>query len=262
MPPKTFDRPKISYPPNCKELSEELGKDELIKRLKLLARAFQDMGQEENNEYKELALYLATEFFMENSSKDVKLLIACCVADIFRIFAPEAPYTDGDQLKEIFLFLTQQLKGLDDPEAPSFKRYFYLLENLAWVKSFNICLELEENQEIFCALYRLMFSIVSEKHSNKVINFMLDMMSPLISEADAVSQELLDIILLNIVEPQKSRNKYSHTLAKDLIRRTANQIEPYIQTFFNNALMSSSIPIIKSRKIKPSPLTWSMSAWS
>lgn len=65
----------------------------------MLARAFQDKGQEENNEFKELALYLASEFFMEHASKDVKLLVACCIADIFRIFAPEAPYADGDQLK-------------------------------------------------------------------------------------------------------------------------------------------------------------------
>lgn len=26
------------------------------------------------------------------------------------------------------MFLTQQLRGLADPESPSFKRYFYLLE--------------------------------------------------------------------------------------------------------------------------------------
>lgn len=32
---------------------------------------------------------------------------------------------------------------------------------------------------------------------------MLDMMSPLLTEADIVSQELLDILLLNIVEPHK-----------------------------------------------------------
>ena len=43
----------------------------------------------------------------------------------------------------------------------------------------------------------------SEKHSNKVRNFILDMMAPLITEADAVSQELLDIILINIIEPYK-----------------------------------------------------------
>jgi hypothetical protein len=32
---------------------------------------------------------------------------------------------------------------------------------------------------------------------------MLDMMSPLIAEADAVSQELLDVIMGNVIEPYK-----------------------------------------------------------
>ncbi len=86
------------------------------------------MGQDENNKYGQLAMCLASEFFLDNNNKDVRLLVACCIADVFRIFAPEAPYTDAEQVKEIFMFVTRQLRGLEDTEAPSFKRYFYLLE--------------------------------------------------------------------------------------------------------------------------------------
>lgn len=50
----------VHYPDGCRELSEDLTREELIKRLKVLARAFQEMGQDENNEYKQLALYLAS----------------------------------------------------------------------------------------------------------------------------------------------------------------------------------------------------------
>jgi len=60
----------------------------------------------------------------------------------------------------IFSFLINQLSGLQDPKDPAFKRYFYLLENLAYVKSFNMCFELEDCQEIFCKLFHLMFDIV------------------------------------------------------------------------------------------------------
>lgn len=52
------------------------------------------------------------------------------------------------------------MSGLQDPKDPAFKRYFYLLENLAYVKSFNMCFELEDCQEIFCRLFQLMFEIV------------------------------------------------------------------------------------------------------
>lgn len=71
-----------------------------------------------------------------------------------------AVFTMTSQVKTIFLFLIKQLAGLKDPKDPAFKRYFYLLENLAYVKSFNMCFELEDCQEIFCALFSLMFRIV------------------------------------------------------------------------------------------------------
>ena len=100
--------------------------------------------------------------------RDVQLLVACCVADILRIFAPEAPYKDPQQIKTIFYFLIKQLGGLKDPKDPAFKRYFYLLENLAYVKSFNMCFDLEDFNEIFCALFGLMFKIVNDEHSGKV----------------------------------------------------------------------------------------------
>ena len=48
-----------------------------------------------------------------------------------------------------------------------------------------------------------LFICCSEKHSSKVKNFMLDMMTPLIAEADSVSQDLLDAVLINLVEPHK-----------------------------------------------------------
>jgi len=46
-------------------------------------------------------------------------------------------------------------------------------------------------------------SLFSDKHSSKVVGFMLDVMCPLLTEADAVSQDLLDIILACILEPYK-----------------------------------------------------------
>uniref|UniRef100_T1J3Z9 Uncharacterized protein n=1 Tax=Strigamia maritima TaxID=126957 RepID=T1J3Z9_STRMM len=243
MPPKIQQPQKIVYPLGVKDISDDLGVDELVRRLKTCAQSFQSMNQDDDNKnYVILAIHLAQEAFLEHSSKDVRLLIACCIADVFRVYAPDAPYKDPEHLKAIFIFLIHQLRGLEDPKDPAFKRYFYLLENLAWVKSFNICIELDDNQEIFCQLFKLLFKIVNDDHSTKVKNFMLDMMCPLISEADSVSQELLDVILSNIIEPRKTQNKNAYNLAKDLLKRTAPTIEPYIQAFFNNSLILGKAP--------------------
>lgn len=69
--------------------------------LQTLAHTFQSMGQDEGayQEFVPLALHLATDYFLMHQSKDVQLLIACCIADVLRVYAPEAPYKDPEQVK-------------------------------------------------------------------------------------------------------------------------------------------------------------------
>ncbi|XP_049599088.1 sister chromatid cohesion protein PDS5 homolog B isoform X2 [Syngnathus scovelli] len=231
---------KVAYPPGVKEISDKISKEEMVRRLKMVVKTFMDMDQdsEEQKElYLNLALHLASDFFLKHPDKDVRLLVACCLADIFRIYAPEAPYTSPDKLKDIFMFITRQLKGLEDTKSPQFNRYFYLLENIAWVKSYNICFELEDSNEIFTQLYRTLFQVINNGHNQKVHMHMVDLMSSIICEGDTVSQELLDTVLVNLVPAHKNLNKQAYDLAKALLKRTAQAIEPYITNFFNQVLM-------------------------
>lgn len=61
------------------------------------------MGQDEGmyQQFIPLALHLAEEHFLMHPSRDVQLLIACCIADVLRVYAPEAPYKDPEQVKVI-----------------------------------------------------------------------------------------------------------------------------------------------------------------
>uniref|UniRef100_A0A672M2Q4 PDS5 cohesin associated factor B n=1 Tax=Sinocyclocheilus grahami TaxID=75366 RepID=A0A672M2Q4_SINGR len=231
---------KITYPPGVKEISDKISKEEMVRRLKMVVKTFMDMDQDSEEEkelYLNLALHLASDFFLKHPDKDVRLLVACCLADIFRIYAPEAPYTSPDKLKDIFMFITRQLKGLEDTKSAQFNRYFYLLENIAWVKSYNICFELEDSNEIFTQLYRTLFQVINNGHNQKVHMHMVDLMSSIVCEGDSVSQELLDTVLVNLVPAHKNLNKQAYDLAKALLKRTAQAIEPYITNFFNQVLM-------------------------
>uniref|UniRef100_A0A452IXP1 Uncharacterized protein n=1 Tax=Gopherus agassizii TaxID=38772 RepID=A0A452IXP1_9SAUR len=218
---------KITYPPGVKEISDKISKEEMVRRLKMVVKTFMDMDQDSEEEkelYLNLALHLASDFFLKHPDKDVRLLVACCLADIFRIYAPEAPYTSPDKLKDIFMFITRQLKGLEDTKSPQFNRYFYLLENIAWVKSYNICFELEDSNEIFTQLYRTLFSGVYCLLIH--VNF-----------------KILKFYILRLCRSKfaiyvfQNLNKQAYDLAKALLKRTAQAIEPYITNFFNQVLM-------------------------
>ncbi|XP_074443950.1 sister chromatid cohesion protein PDS5 homolog A isoform X2 [Larus michahellis] len=104
QPKPAADGKVIYYPPGVKEITDKITNDEVVKRLKMVVKTFMDMDQDsedEKQQYLPLALHLASEFFLRNPNKDVRLLVACCLADIFRIYAPEAPYTSHDKLKNL-----------------------------------------------------------------------------------------------------------------------------------------------------------------
>lgn len=234
---------KLVYPPNCKEIGEDLSTDDLIRRLKDISMAFQQLSQDDDNsQYIPLALSLTNDFYLEHNSRDVRLLVACSIADVFRVYAPNAPYENEELIKKIFRFFIQQLKGLEDPKHPTFKRYFYLLENLAWVKSFNICIELEDSQVIFCELFSLIFSIVNENHSEKVKNFMIDVLTPLILESDATSPELMEIIFTHLIDPKKSQAKHACLLAREIVKKSIKTLGPYLVNYLATAVTSEINP--------------------
>nr|CAD7404383.1 unnamed protein product [Timema cristinae] len=167
-----------------------------------LAHTLQAMGQDEGmyQQYIPLALHLAEDHFLLHQSRDVQLLIACCIADVLRVYAPEAPYKDPEQVKVSHTPIEQ-----------------FLIAGLL-----HTCRTTPHS---------------SDEHSGKVKSFMLDVLCPLITEADVVSNELLDIILMNIVEPNKSQRKNAYLLAKELVVKCSGVLESYIQAFFNHVLI-------------------------
>jgi sister chromatid cohesion protein PDS5 len=66
----------------------------------MISENLQSIAQEEETQdFIPLATQLAEDCYLTYPSKDVQLLVACCIADIMRIYAPEAPYKDQDQIK-------------------------------------------------------------------------------------------------------------------------------------------------------------------
>jgi len=61
------------------------------------------------------------------------------------------------------MFVTEQLRCLKDPKGPLFPKAYHILENVATIKSYNICIDLEDTEaasEVFCNLFKTLFSTV------------------------------------------------------------------------------------------------------
>lgn len=86
------------------DLSWRAGKSiaiaDLLRRLQALHKEMRDMEQEENerDSFTKVAKDLASPNLLAHKDKGVKAWTACCLVDILRLCAPDAPYT-AQQLK-------------------------------------------------------------------------------------------------------------------------------------------------------------------
>lgn len=73
---------------------------DLLRRLQALFKEIRGMGQEENerDSFTSVAKELASPNLLAHKDKGVKAWTACCLVEILRLCAPDAPYT-GQQLK-------------------------------------------------------------------------------------------------------------------------------------------------------------------
>jgi sister-chromatid-cohesion protein PDS5 len=71
---------------------------------------------------------------IQHKDKYVRILVACCLSDILRLYAPDAPFTPN-QLKSIFTLFFKQLHFIHDPSNTYFSNYFYLLDSMSSIKS-------------------------------------------------------------------------------------------------------------------------------
>jgi hypothetical protein len=72
---------------------------------------------------------LGEDWLLEHKNKDVRLLVACALADILRIYAPEPPYEEETNADVIKLFI-QILRGFQSPDMtpqhPSYRLFLML----------------------------------------------------------------------------------------------------------------------------------------
>ena len=163
-------------------LSESTKKGEILSDLKALHEALTTLSQDPKERPKGLpvtAAHLVSDRIIGHSDKEVRLLAACCLVDILRVFAPEAPYNDMELIK-VFQCIVTQIRGLatHDMNTSTGMKVFYILNSLSVVKSCVVMVFLAQSglpgaEELYHSLFESMVSSVRSEHSEEVITHMV-----------------------------------------------------------------------------------------
>ncbi|CAI2728920.1 unnamed protein product [Schistosoma spindalis] len=259
---------ELIYPPNCKPINDDLSKEELRRRLTELCNALDNVIEEEGKstetsldgerlslsqdhaKYKGLFVLLGSPEFLKNADRDIQLRVGVCICKLLKIFCPCNPLSGLSEekvlTKEILFFLIDCIGLLSNVKTKTDAVYIKLHTMIyicAQIDVFMWCSFLEDESVLF-GFVKMVFAIVKNLDvwswtDNSIVRQMiLDMAVKVIIQSEKfLSSDVVTFILQYLIEPAKSTQPAQHTFARDLIIRTADQLEYRIQMLLQNSLI-------------------------
>jgi sister chromatid cohesion protein PDS5 len=190
-----------------KLVGKGLTTDILLKKLKSLYTQLAELDQEvvDVNSLSSVRKELINTSILLHKDRGVKAYAACCLADILRLYAPDAPYTHTE-LRDIFSFFYRQLvAGLKGTDSSYYEEYFHLLESLSTVKSVVLVCDLPHADELMVSIFRESFALVRRDLARKIEMFVADILVALIDECQALPGDVLETIMSQFMDKNAVR---------------------------------------------------------
>ncbi|XP_062078396.1 sister chromatid cohesion protein PDS5 homolog B isoform X2 [Humulus lupulus] len=173
-----------------------------------------------------------TRGLLQHRDKDVKLLVAICVSETFRILAPDLPFED-EYLRDVFKLIISMFAELADTTSPYFSRRVKILETVSRCKCCVIMLDIDCN-DLIMEMFSIFFSVVREHHQRSLINDILSIMTHILNEE--ATQPLLDVILQNLLKEEKETPSAASQLAISVIQTCAEKLGPIVCGFLTSCI--------------------------
>ncbi|KAK3692723.1 armadillo-type protein [Podospora appendiculata] len=245
--------------------------DQLLKRLDRLSKELAEMDQEvtDASSLTKVAKEVASHQLLNHKDKGVRAYTACCVVDILRLCAPDAPFTPT-QLKDIFnLSVTSIIPAVFDPSNPYNNQHKYLLRSFAEIKSIVLLLDVEGSDNLLLHLFSAIFDGVSKSKSTsgeqvgKDIEFtMQELLGVLIEDATSLPASVVDVIMaqfLRAAAPGGGKDRHDHIplddnqatlllkeepeayqMAKNLCQQYPEKMARFVSQYFSDVIVDAT----------------------
>ncbi|CAI4048176.1 sister chromatid cohesion factor PDS5 SKDI_13G2080 [Saccharomyces kudriavzevii IFO 1802] len=175
--------------------SEQLiSTNELLDRLKALHEELAALGQDNTDltgldEYRDS---LVNRKLLRHKDVGIRAFTACCLSDILRLYAPDAPYTDS-QLTDIFKLLLSQFEQLGDQENGYHIQQTYLITKLLEYRSIVLIADLPSSNNLLIELFHIFYD-PNKSFPKRLYKVIGNILGEVISEFDSVPLEVLKLI--------------------------------------------------------------------
>ncbi|KAJ5648095.1 Armadillo-like helical [Penicillium lividum] len=248
---------------------------DLLERLQTLAQELRKLEQEEidKESMRKVSQELASAHLLAHKDKGVRAWATCCLVDVLRLCAPDAPFT-RNQLKDVFTcIVTSIIPALADPSNAYNAQHIYVLTSLAEVKSIVLMTDMDHPDSLIVPLFTACFDIVSgsskastgEEVAKHVELDMIRLLVTVIDETPVLAAEVVDTIVAQFLRvdprvldnPRKGKRgdapvdakqdtlllkdyPPAYNMAKAICQACPERMTSHISQYFNNVIIDAS----------------------
>lgn len=189
---------------------------QLLSRLERLHEELSNLKQE-SVDLRSLERYradLIDRKILRNKDHGVRAFAACCLSDILRLYAPDAPYTDKE-LTEIFRLFLAQLKLLQEPENGYLTQQTYLINNLLEYRSIVILTDLPSSSQLIEELFNIFYSPTNSTIQGNMFTAIGGILGEVISECDSLPMSALKMVFNKFLSHKRAESLDGINYKKD-----------------------------------------------
>ncbi|KAL3241234.1 sister chromatid cohesion factor PDS5 [Nakaseomyces bracarensis] len=183
-----FNKPVLST------LENSISTNELLNRLGNLHEELASFTQEQVdlNSLDKYRTDLINQKLLRHKDIGIRAFTACCLSDILRLYAPDAPYTDV-QLTDIFKLVLSQFELLGDPDNGYYIQQNYLITKLLEYRSIVLITDLPNSEKLLLKLFEIFYDD-SKNFQSKLYHVIGGILGEVVSEFDNMPLSVLKLI--------------------------------------------------------------------
>ncbi|ODQ64787.1 hypothetical protein NADFUDRAFT_43083 [Nadsonia fulvescens var. elongata DSM 6958] len=180
---------------------------DLLKALKTLHEELKTLQQEEVDltSLTDVKDQIIHPQIIDHKNAGVRAYVACCLCDMLRLYAPDAPYT-LKQLRTIFGLFKKQILSLKDREQTYYNEAYYLLESLVQVRCIVLATDFPDAEKFVTGMFEDFYTLNKTQGTHNVELLLTSILSQLVEESDIIPPKVIKIILSHLLTPNTVSN--------------------------------------------------------
>ncbi|WFC99456.1 Sister chromatid cohesion protein pds5 [Malassezia yamatoensis] len=217
--------------------------EKLLRNLKTLQKELAEIEQE-TIDTKRLDPYcdqLKKSDFLNHKHAAVRAAVACCLSDMLRLYAPNAPFSEAE-ISQIFTQFLKQFttKGhsLVDRDTALYNDTVYVLQSLSTVKSVALLCDLPKASKLISAYFVQLMSLAEhESFATNVELYVIDVLLQLIEESASIPRAALSTLMDAF---QDGTTTTQHRIAAAVCQATQDRLQKHVAQYFSEAIRTAA----------------------